>query len=124
MAGEHLFRLHNFQQGFVNGRLANFGPDYEIKVELLSACRASYPFGDGECVRGDVIIFPDDSGTNLSIVLGREIGSGQLDTFDMRAGTPRRRGSSDGEGLAYGTWQIHLQDSGNDCPLFSHTRGD
>lgn len=108
MEGERAFFLHNGEAGHANGRLADFERAYEIKVNLLIASRASYPFSEADCKAGDLILFLDDGSTSYSIVLGREIASGQLNTFDISSGKQRQRGSEDGEGLAYRAWQIDV----------------
>lgn len=108
MAGEQLFFLHNRQAGFVNGKVADLGRAYEIKINLLTASRAQYSFPEEECTAGDLILFLDDGATSYSMVLGRDLGAGQLSTFEFSSGSIRKRGSADGEGLAYRGWRIEV----------------
>lgn len=108
--------LQNARPGNVNGKVADFGQGYKIHLDLLTASRASYPWVD-DAGDGDLIVFSENNTTTSEIVLGRQIGSSQLSTFDIRAGNMHQRGSDDGEALAYKIWRIdvHLSEDGKDA---------
>jgi hypothetical protein len=108
MTTDNLYMLEIQRPQRWNGRLADFGQNFEVFVDTDTASRLTYPWVIAEHSIDALALFVDDDVVSRSVVLGNGA-DGTLITIDLNSGRQTNRTSDSGEAIAYSEWGINLR---------------